>query len=537
MANWLDSGYRRLVLDEIRSSENQGRKAESFKQSEIQNDRLDRYVKDKLLEQFTTTTMLEMPVVSSVNVQRRIVSEMATVYTTPPEREFTDITEDQKITIDKMYDDARANIKLNVANEIFKYQDQCLLWIMPNPLSGILEFRTLKGHQYDVIPMPGNPEIAKSIIISIFDRDIYTQQLGQYTRTATGYESQTKIDEQLDDRRNDKIADKNDYQQGLERYIVWDRQFHFVMDGNGMILDDMGNKRQTIEEDEIMSPLAETGELPFVDIFLDKDFEYFVRATQSVTDFTVEFCAQLSSLFQVVKMNGFSQAWLKGPADLMPTSIQVGPNYILRLAVDPDTEKGVDFGFANPGADISGTLQAIEAFLSYFLSSRGIDPKTISGAGESTKFSSGIERLLALFEKFEASKSDFAVFDRVEVQIYELLKTWLNVLQGTNILKTEFQFVIPETSQVNVKFNSPEAIKTEAELLEAEEKKIDLGVSSRIRAIMNIHDVDREKAIEMAKEFDEDEGLFSGNQETEILEEGGFPGDQPARPIQEESNE
>ena len=80
MGNWLDINYRKSVISEIKGEENKRRKAESLKQFEIFNDRMDQYVVEYLKKQFSAATVREMPVVSSINLPKRIVTQEASIY-------------------------------------------------------------------------------------------------------------------------------------------------------------------------------------------------------------------------------------------------------------------------------------------------------------------------------------------------------------------------------------------------------------------------------------------------------------------------
>ena len=137
-----------------------------------------------------------------------------------------------------------------------------------------------------------------------------------------------------------------------------------------------------------------------------------------------------------------------------------------------------------------------------FLSSQGVDPKSVTSGGEATTYSSGVERLLALFEKFEASRTDYDLFKWVEREVYEIVLMWCQVLDGTNVLDQEYKLgTLPSETSISVKYEKPEAVVSETEKLEAIERKLDLGLISQEMAIAEYHEVSDEKALELMEKI------------------------------------
>ena len=201
-------------------------------------------------------------------------------------------------------------------------------------------------------------------------------------------------------------------------------------------------------------------------------------------------------------MQGFAQAYLKGPENLIPENLQIGPNMIVRLVVDPNNPVDTEFGFANPNSDIQGSIAFIEMLLSNFLTSRGLDPKLVSGKGESVSYASGIERLLAMFEKFDASRSDLSTYEQVEKQIFKIVVRYLNVMAGS-VLNYNVS-PISEDADVIVEFQKPEMVQSESDKLDNIAKKKELGLISEVDAIQEYHGLDREQAEEKKAEIDQE---------------------------------
>jgi hypothetical protein len=488
MANWLDQNYRKSVIEQINTEENKQRKAASLKQYEIFSDRMHQYVVEYLRKQFSASTVREMPVVSSINLPKRIVTQEASVYRNEPSRQFTTTNEKEIEQLNLIYDDMAFDAVMLKANQIYKLQDQACVMIIPK--NGDLIARALYAHQYDVIPMENDPEAAEAYIISTFDRSLYISQ-DSSAGNPTGYQGNSGYNSNPDG-VNQHIADRDDWRAGEERYVVWTKDYHFVMDGNGSVMGE-----------EMASPLAQYQVMPFVDIASNKDFEFFVRSGQSLTDFGVQYCGALSDLGNIVKLQSYSQAWMSGSKELMPENLVVGVNTILKLPIDPNDKVETKFGFASPSSDLAGAANYVEMILSNFLTARGIDPKVITGKGDASKFSSGVERFLSLIEKFEASKSDFALFHDVEDDAFDIIKAWINTLIGTDQLESEYQISrISEDTDLYVKFAEPAMIQSRQEKVDAIQKEMELGLMSRVEGIMELRGVSKEMAIQIASEID-----------------------------------
>lgn len=499
MGNWLDQNYRKSVIEHINSNENKERKAASLKQYEIFNDRMHQYVVEYLRKQFSAATVREMPIISSINLPKRIVTQEASIYRNSPVRKFSSENEAEIEQLNVIYDDMGFDTVMLKANQVYKLQDQACIMIIPK--NGELLARVLYAHQYDVVPMDNDPEEAEAYIISTLDRSMYISQ-DNSAGNPTGYSGASGM-RSGSDGINQLIADQDDWKKGEDRYIVWTKDLHFVMDGKGNIMGE-----------EIVSPLAQFQVMPFIDISSGKDFEYFVRSGQSLTDFGVQYCGALSDLGNIVKLQSYSQAWMSGSKELMPENLVVGVNTILKLPIDPNDKVETKFGFASPSSDLAGAANYVEMILSNFLTARGIDPKVITGKADANKFSSGVERFLSLIEKFEASKADFALFEKVEDDAFEIIKAWINTLVGTDQLESEYQISkVSEDIEMYIKFAEPAMIQSRAEKLDAISREMELGLMSRVEAIMEMRNVSKEVAMQIASEIDgADLGAVSGGQ-------------------------
>lgn len=502
MIDLLDVGVRRALIQEIEAPENRQRKSVSLKQYEIFNDRIHQYVLEHLRGQFSENTVKEMPIISALNIARRIVKQEASIYREEPKRRFENVPDDVADKIVTAYDDEGWNDKFGTANEYFKLQQQChLQWTLKN---GKLKPRILLGHQIDAIPDPEDPENALGYIISIFDKTLY---LNDTRTTPTGYISPSHAIGV--DGFNKMIADRNDWKEKNKRYVVWTKDLNFIMDSKGVIVsEDTKN---------------ELGLIPIIDISSSKDFEYWVRQSEALSEFTIQFNAAFSDVANVVRLQGWGQAVFSGPANMMPETLQVGPNHVIRLPIDPNNPVPASFQYVTPNADIAGSLDYMKMLLSTFLSSRGIDPKAVSMDSSGESFSSGLERLLSMISKFEASRDDIDIFRRVESESFEIIKAFEAVYGGTEFYPEPFG--LTEDAVLLVEFKEPEMIQSEKEELDLIQQKIEMGMISKLRAYMEVNDVSEETALKELDEI-ENEGKSSEPQPPPMMMPGQVPPNQ-----------
>ncbi len=465
--NLLNLLERKQIVNEIKSYENIDRKKKSLRDYEIYNDNAYPYVKEALTCQLTKETADQMPIISNLNIAKAVVQKEANIYTDPPKRTYEDITDADEEVLEMIYSDCGFDSVFGKSNRYYKLRNQSFVQVVPK--NGKIKLRVLHGHNIDVIPDGDDPEQAFAYIISSFDKAIYLKA-GQ-------------------DNNNQIIADADDYKASLEKYQVWTKEFVFTMNGRG---------------DLVSEPIPNAiGMLPFVDVAAGKDFEFFVRIGQALTDFTVDFNVAWSDLMYICRLQGYSVGVLSGDPNLKPESMTVGPNRMLFLPKNPSAESALEFKFESPSPNVADTLKSIDSLVSTFLTTRGVDAKAIqSNNSGNTSYSSALERLLAMIDQFRASKEDFDLYKVVEMQIHSIVTKYLSLLSGTEFLDIKYsvsQSIV--NSQLSVQFHKPEMIETKSEQLDNSKKKIDLGIADAVSVLSEIEGISTDQAEEKILEI------------------------------------
>lgn len=481
MIDLLKLENRTSIIDEIKGYENLFRKRISYEQVEIYNDRIKQSVLKFLLGFYSKKTIDNTPIISSINLAKRIVNKEASIYNKEPKRTFLNVTDQQAEFLTNLYYDIGVNTMMNRLNKYYKLQDQAHLYVTIK--NGKLKLRPLMPHDVDAIPSIDDQEQSDCYIISGFDRQI--------------------VQDQISDGINEKIADWDDYKSNLNVFAVWSKDYNFIMNENG-----------SVTSGDMVNPI---GIVPIVEVANDKDGEYWVRTGHSLTDFTTQFNGTLTDIGNIVRMQGFGQAWLKAPQNLMPDNIQVGANFIIRLPIDPNNPTQTDFGFANANPDLSGSLTYVEGLLSSFLTSRGIDPRIVNSKGSSSNYASGLERLLAMVEQFEASERDFDSFEKAENELLQIIIRYVNTFSGTQLLPNIPKIVIPLDAQVSVQYQKPSSMITETEKLDVIQRKLEMGLISQVEAIAIDREISQSDAEEVFSKINGDQ--FNNNKQAQNIKQ------------------
>ena len=148
------------------------------------------------------------------------------------------MSEDQEEVMHKVYKDMNLDQRLNKANRNYIYQDQTIGMIVPK--DGKLICRIFKMHQIDAIVDLDDPESASGYIISVFDRTDYIQRYQEKKDidTATG-DRPRSVRSSANEVESDQseLADEYQFRKYVQKYIIWDKQHNFMMNGLGEVID------------------------------------------------------------------------------------------------------------------------------------------------------------------------------------------------------------------------------------------------------------------------------------------------------------
>lgn len=509
---------RKQIVDEIQSEENTSRKRVEQRKFDIYRNRQDRYVLERLNAEFGAKSTYYMRKVLSINPLPRIIDEQASLYTTEPCRHFSNTTEQQHELIESAYHYGKVDTTMRLLNRYYKLHDQAFLYLVPK--NGKLIPRALTPKDLDVIPDADDPEKAYAYILNVWDIDLRNTYL---TLNAAGVDTSYNQNDQY----NQTIADDSD-RLARSRYVVWTKDIHFTMDGYGEIIGE-------VTENPI-------GRLPFIDVSMEKDFQFFVRRGSGAAEFTIDLLTQLSDLANISRLQGYSQAIVYSAEE--PKNLQVGPSKVLWMKQDPNTPNTEPkFEFASPNPDLNASMEIINTQLKMFLSSVGLNPTVVSGKNEAKSFASGVDHLLANLDKFQASKQDMDLFRLVESQYFDIYRAWSNVMQsvsGEGELNEEFKGpMLSDNINVEVVFKEPMAVQTQSEKEDSVIKMLDAGLITKRDALKQVYGYDDDKVEEIITELAKENQMpmTTDTTETEVETESEVETDEGVDEVTEDNIE
>ncbi len=463
---------RKQLLKMIEADNKSSRMEQSRKECKVYSNDFEDLVKQHLIDKYGQITADKMLVINEINLGKRTIDNQGVIYKEPPVRTFEGLSDSQKKAFESIYKDMRVNKKLGRSNKFFKNQKQNIMQVLPK--DGKLVMRVFKKHQIHMFSIQGDPTEADIYIIPNFDA--------------------------MKAARDEKELGKERAKKKACKYAVWTREINFIMDGEG-----------DVEDNDFAHPVI--GYLPFIEAADDdeKDFQLWTDERSGVAEFTVKFNAALSNLYHIMDMQGWSQLLIKGPDALLKkmSEMTVGVGRALMLPTDKspndDEHPEIDASFITASPDLMGSIEVLKVLLSSFLNSKGIDPKTVSLNGESEGYSSGWERLLALIEKFEATKDDFEVYRSVEVQLFRLVMAWHNALIDSKQLDKKYKAAkTSNDAGMTIKYAEPAMVETETEKTDKIIKKQDRGYISYVDAVAKEHGVDNESAKQLIDKMKKD---------------------------------
>lgn len=513
----LSQEYRSKIIQQLEGDENRRRKEESLKRWEIYNDRMESYVYEILRRDLSGETLQNMRVLSSVNLCKRIINEQSSIYNKRPKRQLIDSDDKTDELISNVYKAGRFNTGLKQANIGFNLQDQSAIQILPK--DGKIKMKVLQPHHFDVIPSDLDPTKAEVYILSQFDKDVLFNQVDNSNNVSPQVSQIEYINK---DQINQNIADSEDWKAKRGVYVWWSNNFHFSTNAKGEVLDprSLAPISGEVPPELFINPI---GKVPFVDVKEDTQDEYWQRFGNATVDFTLQMAIILSDVSEVNRLQGFAQPIIS--ATEPPVNMKIGPNTCLFLKKSKNADPAAQptFEFASPNPDLNGSIEMVRTFLSMFLTSKGLDPGVITADGTSTRYASGIDRLLSNIEKFEASQDDFELFQWVEKEVFKLVKAWLEALSGVTEggLMDELSGIVPDGVNMDVNFIEPGTQVSQDEKEKSVINRLDNGLMSRVEAIMELRDLDENEARDVLVDIDEDSPLSQINSPLKAVGDDG----------------
>lgn len=410
---------------------------------------------------------------SNISFCRKIIDKKCMVYKDGAKREVAgDDSEELQTAIDLLTNLLNINSVMKKANKYEELFKNSLVQVVPYETNQAwkLKLSVIAPYLYDVIEDSNNPELAKVVVLSSY-------KVNSYGEASTS----SNADGVRGDYSNQSgYADLNDTIQSLSQdpneqveYIWWSDNYHFTTNAKGELIPGK-------QEDNLANPI---GELPFVDFSRDKDGNFWAVGGEDIVEGSILLNVLLTDLYFIAKFQGMGIGYMFGKG--VPKNMKVGPSSFVTLEVEQG-DPTPSLGFASSNPPIDSHIRMIEGYLAYLLSTNNLEAGSIVGTLTAQSATSGVQEAIKRSENLDDVEDQQEVYRDNEPQIFKLVFKWMNLYFDRGLLADDFLMVgkIPDNTRVVTKFNKPQTYLSAKDRLDVIEKRLTLGLDSKIDAIM-----------------------------------------------------
>lgn len=358
--NLVQEAFRKAVLQS-----NQHRKDDAVRALDLYNNDQVSHILAQIQKFYKTPEKIS-PV--GINIVRKIVRALSTVYLQDATRIVTGSVQDQAI-FSAVEDSAALPVRMKLANRYARLLGTILL--RPVWRNGALDLDVLTPDILDVVT-GDSPEDLLAVMITLF--------------SDTGKANEIQ-------------------------YSFWTPE----------TVQRLNYRFQLIAEEP--NPYSV---LPFIPVHATPPTnEFWQSGANDLVNVQEAINKRLTDLWHTLDFQSAGVFYVKGaklpgnkPGVANITGIEIGPGSIVQLP-----ESG-ELGFAAPQAPVQDTLEAIEKLMKWAAITNGLPAGSMSLTPTEQ---SGISRIIANSELEELRRDDIAIFARVERQLFEVIRTVWNV--------------------------------------------------------------------------------------------------------------
>ncbi len=487
----LDIEKRVLIIKDIQSSENQGRKDEAYKRYLCLKDKTKDYVVKELLKQFDGSTVEEMSYcISNISVTKKIIDKLARVYANGVKRTVPD-QKDLTTQIEKLSTALELNQVMKKVNRFLKLHKNVALFVKPVPSYDSddgdqifsLKLMVLAPYLYDVVEQYHDRERALCYVLSHYS----PMGGGANSLLATnvaraGRAFLTPTIKPAGDGRDETIAGAgSDDNIDKKEYIFWSDKYHFTCNEKGEIIkSEIGDNNQPNPENPI-------GLCPIQEFAIEQDGTFWAQGGDDIVDGGILINSLITNLNHIGITQGYGQFYMSGKN--LPKQIKLGPNKAITMEVDTKDDPEPKIGFANANAPLQELQKSIEMYAALLLTTNNLTSTGISANLDTYRNeASGVALIIDKAESMEDVQDQQQIFIDREPCVWERICAWLNYYGSRDLLDedlVEFKDLDPEVMEtINLKFGDAQPIMSETEKLNNITFRAKLGINTAIEILM-----------------------------------------------------
>ena len=374
---------------------------------------------------------------SPINIQRKIIDKLSTIYQSPINRIVPDASSADEDLLGYYEDNFKINKVMNIADEFFNMSRSTL--IQPYVHMNKPRLRAVPNDRFFVY---SDDEIDPLNVTHV----VICQ---------------------------DSLVNKD----GLNTLI-----YHAYSDQEFIIFDSEGNVRRDLML-KIGNPdgINPYGKIPFV--YINRSSNLIMPpADIDFLQMTMLIPCLLTDLNYASMFTMFSVMY---GIDLEDSETVLAPNALWHLKSDPATDKKPQIGTIKNDADVAQTLELIRAQLAFWLETRSIKGGSI-GDLNASNFASGISKLIDESDTTDEKKRQITHFREAEYDLWTLIIENLHpVWAASGQIDNRISF--SPGAYVEVDFVDPVPLVRRGQLVDDLKKEVDAGFITKKRAIAMIN--------------------------------------------------
>lgn len=470
------------IIREIEMPDNLERKRRAWRSFKVVGGEQRRFVIDRLKTLFPKS--YQSMRVSDVSIAKKITNKRAKAYKQSPIRRLQN--ELQTEELNELYKRDKFNSAWKLFDWNFNQFRDALFWVNWDPEATKFRPQIIYPFEYDIIRDQDTGELLM-VALSSPDRIVTEIRDDDFQDFAEQHDGLNKL---IAEQQDDTYAQQKQYALWTpENNVLIQREREIFTDGEGKTV------KITVEYLDIPGNPGNVnilGELPFVYRSAEQSFDY--PTNNPLAKQSIDFNVLWSDLLSAASLQGFGQLKIKYPASMRDAvaKIHTGLTTAIELPQsenpdDPDT----DADYINPKPDLAGQRETYLTYLRQILSEHGI---TTSQAitGDNEKFASGFDRLIAQADVQDVISDNQDTYADAENDVYKKVVAWF-----TKVIPGSPPF--PADEELQIIYPKPKVMISDGETLDNIKKRMDLGLTDRVEALMildpNLTKEDAEKRI------------------------------------------
>lgn len=376
--------------------------------------------------------------VAPINVLKRIVDKLSTIYAKPPKRSIKDGTgtkQDEEL-LSWYEENMSINALMNISNELFNLHKNTT--IEPYIDQGMPKIRAIPADRFLMVSTDEVDPTRPTIFVKFMGK-----------REING--------------------------ESVEVLYLYSAESFAAVTIKGTLLPDV---LLSMDNPDGINPV---GDIPAV--YVNRSFHQLVpQIDTDILKMTKIIPTLISDLNYAIMFQSFSIVY---GVDVDSQNLLMSPNAFWNFKSDPTSDKTPSVGVLKPSVDIQQVMQFIQSELSFWLNTKNIRPGAI-GSMNADQTSSGISKIIDEMDTSEDRQKQVHYYKKAEAQLWELITKKLHPYwTEQKLINTNLKF--SPNVEILVEFQEQVPLSTRSEILKDAVIELDKSLTSKQRAIKAIN--------------------------------------------------